>query len=167
MLGRLIPVKKNLVFERTYSASRHRVWQAWTQPEQLKLWWGPEKTFIPECEVDLRIGGIFRIVMEADEGMGKYRGIRWPMAGEITSLDEAALLCFDARSWTEGEEAETTIHHSNELVLADDPDGGTAMRLCVTITEIGQGAKLAAFGMKWGYKQQFQKLDAHLSEPAA
>lgn len=116
MLGKLIPVKKDLLFERTYAAPRSRVWEAWTRPELLKQWWGPEKTFIPECEVDLRI-----------------------------------------------EEAGTTIHHDNELTLADGPDGSTVMTLRVTITDIGPDARLAAFGMKWGYKQPFGKLAALLS----
>lgn len=167
MLSKLLPVKKDLSFERTYTAPRERVWQAWTQADLLQQWWGPEKTFIPECEVDARVGGEIRIVMEADEGMGKYRGTRWPMVGTITDLDEGARMCFDARSWTEGEEEQTTIRHTNELTLADGPGGTTVMTLRVTITEIGSGAKLAAFGMKWGYKQQFEKLAVQLSVPVA
>ncbi len=163
MLSKLVPVKKDLAFDRTYPAARDRVWSAWTRPELLTQWWGPEKTFIPECDVDLRIGGRFRIVMEADAGMGKYQGTRWPMDGAITELDEGVRLAFDARSWTEGEEAETTIHHSNVLTLADAPGGSTVMTFRVTITEIGPGARLAAFGMKWGYKQQFEKLASQLS----
>lgn len=163
MLSKLVPVKKDLAFDRTYPAARDRVWAAWTRPELLTQWWGPEKTFIPECEVDLRIGGQFRIVMEADEGMGKYQGTRWPMEGTITEIDEGARLAFDARSWTEGEEEETTIRHANVLTLADGPGGTTVMTFRVTITEIGPGARLAAFGMKWGYKQQFEKLATQLS----
>jgi uncharacterized protein YndB with AHSA1/START domain len=162
MLNRLIPVKKDLRFERTYAAPRARVWEAWTQPALLTQWWGPENTSVPECEVDLRIGGAIRIVMVAGAGMGKYAGTRWPMAGVITVVNERARLSYDARSWTEGQEEETTIHHANDLMLADGPGGGTVMSLRVTITQIGPEAKLAAFGMKWGYKQQFQKLGALL-----
>lgn len=167
MLSRLIPVKKDLLFERTYTCPRARVWEAWTRPELIRQWWGPEKTFIPECDIDLRVGGEIRIVMEADKGMGKYQGTRWPMVGTFTGIDEGVRLSFDARSWTEGKEAETTIHHSNDLTLVDGPNGTTAMTLRVTITEIGPDAKLAAFGMKWGYKQQFEKLAAQLTTPAA
>lgn len=68
-------------FERTYAAPIADVWRAWTEPELLRQWWGPEKTTIAECEVDLRVGGQVRIVMVAGEGMGKYAGTRWPRTG--------------------------------------------------------------------------------------
>jgi hypothetical protein len=33
------------------------------------------------------------------------------------------------------------------------------VELRVTITSIGPNAKMAAFGMKWGYRQQLDKLE--------
>lgn len=167
MLGKLIPVKKNLHFERTYAASRERVWTAWTQADELRQWWGPEKTFIPECTVDLRIGGVMRVVMEAGPEMGKYAGTRWPMEGTIIELAEGTRLVLDARSWTEGEEVGTTIRHITTLTLAEASGGGTEMTLAIAITEIGPEARMAAFGMKWGYKAQFDKLATRLSSAAA
>lgn len=151
--------KKELSFERRYAAPVERVWDAWTQPEILRQWWGPDKTSITECEVDLRVGGEIRIVMEAGEAMGKYAGTRWPMVGSFTTIDDGARLVYDARSWTDGEEATTTIEHTNEVVLRPDGDG-TVVHLRVNIASIGSGAKMAAFGMKWGYKAQLDKLDA-------
>jgi len=35
--------------------------------------------------------------------------------------------------------------------------------LHVLITEIGPKAKMAAFGMKWGYKSQLDALEKHLA----
>lgn len=167
MLSRLIPVRKDLRFERTYPADRGRVWAAWTEPELLRQWWGPDKTTVPECEVDLRVGGEVRIVMEAGPAMGRYAGTRWPMVGEITDLDPLARLRLDARSWTEGQEEATLIRHVNDLTLADGPDGTTVMRLHIAIASLGPEAKLAAFGMKWGYQQQFTKLGDLLAGPTA
>jgi hypothetical protein len=37
------------------------------------------------------------------------------------------------------------------------------VQLHVDITKIGPKAKMAAFGMKWGYKQQSEKLEQLLS----
>jgi uncharacterized protein YndB with AHSA1/START domain len=65
---------KEVVLERTYDASPETVWQAWTNPEMLKQWWGPDNVTIPECDVDLRVGGRFYIVMEAGAAMGPYQG---------------------------------------------------------------------------------------------
>jgi uncharacterized protein YndB with AHSA1/START domain len=152
---------KEMTFERTYPVPIGEVWDAWTQPDLLRRWWGPEDTTIPECEVDLRVGGTIAIVMEAGEGMGRYRGTRWPMQGTFTRIEAPHHLAYDARSWTEGEEDTTTIDHVNELTIAED-GGVTSLTLRITITDIGPGARMAAFGMRWGYKAQLAKLDALL-----
>lgn len=164
MITQLFKKKKDLTFERTYEAPVEAVWKAWTQSESLREWWGPENTTIPECEIDLRVGGDISIVMEAGEGMGKYQGTRWPLLGTISHIEENARLTYDARSWTEGKEDTTTIHHVNDLRLTEE-DGVTVLTLHISITSIGTEAKMAAFGMKWGYKQQLDTLAEFLSKP--
>lgn len=154
---------RSFTFERTYDAPIGTVWDAWTRSDHLRQWWGPEKTSVPECEIDLRVGGRIRIVMEAGEEMGKYAGTRWPLEGTFTEIAAPHRLVYEARSWTEGED-NSYIEHVNDLVLAEQ-DGQTAITLQVTINEIGPGvkAKMAAFGMKWGYKAQLDELEAHLA----
>jgi uncharacterized protein YndB with AHSA1/START domain len=154
----LLKRKKELSFDRTYAAPVDAVWRAWTDPAQLRQWWGPDKTTVPLCEVDLRVGGELLIVMEATEEMGKYAGTRWPMAGTFTHVEPNVRLTYDARSWTEGEEDATTITHVNDITMRA-LDGRTEVRLHVSITQIGPKAKMAAFGMKWGYKAQLDKLE--------
>lgn len=162
MITQLFKKTKELKFERAYRSPIETVWCAWTQPEMLREWWGPPKTFVPECEIDLHVGGQIYIVMEAGEDMGKYQGTRWPMAGTFTHIEENSRLVYDARSWTEGEEEGSMIHHTNDVTLGER-DGMTEVRLHVAITQIGPKAKMAAFGMKWGYKAQLDKLDQYLS----
>src|SRR5581483_11162636 len=119
---------KEVTFERTLDASRESVWQAWTYPAKLKAWWGPQETLIPECEVDLRVGGKFYIVMEAGEGMGSYKGTRWPMQAEFTEVVPNSKLAYSAKAWTEGMETETEIETISELVLTEQ-DGKTKLNL--------------------------------------
>lgn len=158
MILQLFKKTKTLSFERSYPAPVATVWRAWTEPEMLRQWWGPENTTVPECEIDARVGGTISVVMEAGPGMGKYQGTRWPMLGTFTHVEEHTRLCYDARSWTDGEEETSTIHHTNDVTLTTD-DGATRVRLDVAITKIGPKAKMAAFGMKWGYAQQLDKLE--------
>ncbi|MBL8777558.1 MAG: SRPBCC domain-containing protein [Acidimicrobiales bacterium] len=164
MISSLLRKKKDLHFERTYAAPPDAVWRAWTEPDRLRQWWGPEKTEVAECEVDLRVGGRIFVVTVAGEAMGKYAGTRWPMDGIFTHIEDGQALRYDARSWTQGEEAGSTIVHTNDLALRSD-DGGatTVVTLDVAITEIGPKAKMAAFGMKWGYKAQLDALEALLA----
>jgi uncharacterized protein YndB with AHSA1/START domain len=155
---------KSLDLERSYHAPIATVWRAWTDPDMLSQWWGPEKTFVPECRVDLRVGGELYIVMEAGEAMGKYRGTRWPMAGTFTRIEAPARLTYDARSWTDGEEDGSTIRHTNDVTFTER-DGMTTVALHVSITSIGPKARMAAFGMKFGYKAQLDKLATLLAAP--
>jgi uncharacterized protein YndB with AHSA1/START domain len=50
-----------LVVRRTVNASVARVFDAWTRPEQLRRWWGPRPVTCCDAEVDLRVGGAYRI----------------------------------------------------------------------------------------------------------
>ncbi len=100
---------KEVTFERIYDASPEAVWHAWTRPDIIKQWWGPDNVTIPQCDIDLRVGGKIYIVMEAGAAMGPYQGTRWPMLGEFTMIEPNAKLAYNATAWTEGAQEETTI----------------------------------------------------------
>jgi len=160
----LLGKKKSLHFERVYAAPVDAVWRAWTRPDDLRQWWGPEKTVVAECEVDLRVGGRLYIVTVASEAMGKYAGTRWPMEGTYTSIDERRQLTYDARQWTEGSAATETIQHSTEVTFIEQGPT-TSLTLHIDVSSIGPGlkTKMAAFGMKWGYKSQLDSLERYLA----
>ena len=69
---------------RVIEAPRERVFDAWTQPEILKKWWGVTREHTtPLAEVDLRVGGKYRLTMRAADGTdhtvgGEYREISRP-----------------------------------------------------------------------------------------
>jgi uncharacterized protein YndB with AHSA1/START domain len=50
-----------LVVRRLVRASVDRVFAAWTEPEQLRRWWGPRPVTCVDATVDLRVGGSYRI----------------------------------------------------------------------------------------------------------
>lgn len=58
----------DLVLERVVDVPPEMVWEAWTDPEQLKQWFTPVPWKTVECEIDLRAGGRFYTVMESPEG---------------------------------------------------------------------------------------------------
>jgi uncharacterized protein YndB with AHSA1/START domain len=153
---------KVVEFERTYDAPADKVWQAWTDPEQLKKWWGPDNVAIPECEIDLRVGGRIYIVMEATEAMGEYKGTRWPMEGKFTVVERNSKLSYAAKAWTEGDEEGTTLEQTQDISFTED-DGKTKINLKVTLHKIGPKAGMAVEGMKWGFNQQFEKLAKYLA----
>ena len=153
---------KEVLLEKIYDASPETVWQAWTDPEQLKQWWGPDNVSIPECEVDLRVGGKFYIVMEAGEAMGPYKGIKWPMLAEFTAVEPNAKLSYKAQAWTEGQaKEETMIDQTTEITFTEE-NGKTKVKVKASIFKTGPGARMAAEGMQAGFTQQLEKLNDFL-----
>lgn len=73
--------RPSLTLRRHYEVAAEKVWRAWTEPQALKLWFGPaEIVSVPVAELDLRVGGRFRVVMLAEDGErhevgGVYREI--------------------------------------------------------------------------------------------
>ena len=61
--------KREFTLTRTFDAPRALVFQAWTQPEHLKRWWGVGGCTIGTCELDLRVGGKFHYCMQMPNGM--------------------------------------------------------------------------------------------------
>ncbi len=56
-----------LEVSKTIRAPRSRVFAAWTDPAILQQWFGPEGMNCAATEVDLRVGGAYRIEMAADD----------------------------------------------------------------------------------------------------
>jgi uncharacterized protein YndB with AHSA1/START domain len=70
-----------ITVSREFDAPREVVFRAWTDPEQLRRWWGPHGCSIPFCEVDLRPGGSFRLCMRMGQDIwvrGTYLEVRPP-----------------------------------------------------------------------------------------
>ena len=72
--------EKELRIVRVFDAPRERVWKAWTDPEQVKSWWGPRSFTAPFAKIDLRVGGKYLYCMRSPDGKdywstGVYREI--------------------------------------------------------------------------------------------
>ena len=72
-----------ITLRRTIPARRGEVFRAWTDPAELKRWWARPGFTVVDAQVDLRIGGGFRIDTRPDVGnvfsvFGSYREVRPP-----------------------------------------------------------------------------------------
>jgi len=70
-----------LVMTRIFDAPRERLWQAWSEPEKLKKWWGPKVFSAPSSTIDFRVGGKYLHCMRAADGKeywstGTYKEIK-------------------------------------------------------------------------------------------
>jgi uncharacterized protein YndB with AHSA1/START domain len=64
------PSKHDLVFTRVFDAPVVQVWRAWTDPEYVKRWWGPNGFTCPLAEIDFRVGGTSLVCMRAPKEFG-------------------------------------------------------------------------------------------------
>lgn len=77
------PGKPTIEFRRTFDAPRELVWKVLTSNEHIKNWYGPRSMTYVSSEMDLRVGGKWRIVLRGGDGMdyswsGVYRELREP-----------------------------------------------------------------------------------------
>ena len=130
---------KHLVIERTLKASPERVFDAFTDPEQLTKWWWPTGFSCPAAEVDLRVGGKYRLAMEWPGSIpvesqfshylgGEYYEIDRPrrlvMSGRAINDEQGELFATLIEVTLEVREGGTALDHATVLLRSDAARGG-------------------------------------------
>ena len=59
---------REIVIERIVNAPRELVWRAWTEPDQIAKWWGPNGFTTTIHEMHVRVGGVWRFIMHGPDG---------------------------------------------------------------------------------------------------
>ena len=59
--------KHDLVITRVFDAPIERVWKAWTDAEDVMLWWGPTGFTAPLARMDVREGGTSLVCMSSPD----------------------------------------------------------------------------------------------------
>jgi uncharacterized protein YndB with AHSA1/START domain len=75
-----LPADNLILITREFDAPKHLVYEAYTTPEHVRRWWNAKRGEVTTCEIDLRVGGLWRYVMVTDGGdevafHGEYREI--------------------------------------------------------------------------------------------
>lgn len=71
-LAKATSARTEFVFNRTFDASREDVWNAFTQPEHLKHWWGTPGSSVEIAHHELRPGGLFHYCMRFPDGRAMW-----------------------------------------------------------------------------------------------
>lgn len=108
-----------LVIERRYDAAPEAVFQAWTDPQALSKWFGPEETqAVLEVDVDLRVGGRYRIAFVTSDGE------RHDVSGVYREVDFPRRLSF-TWAWRSTPERESLV-----TIRLEPAAGGTRLLFC-------------------------------------
>ncbi len=158
----------DFIISRTFSAPIDLVWQAWTDAEYLKQWWGPVGFSLIVKRFDLRPGGMFLYLMvpEAAAAMwGKF------VYGDIVPNTKLSFV-----SSFSDEHAGTTRHPLSDTwplktfttLTLEQTDGGTIVSLVahpVHATDIERATFDGAHdGMAKGFAGTFDQLAGFLAK---
>jgi len=156
------PESFDLKLERVIRAPRQKVFEAFTQADVLRRWFGPRALSIASAEVDARVGGRYRITMKARTGethtvIGEYKIVQPPdrlsftwgwEAAEMAAMGQTLVtLTFDER----GDETHLTLRHTG-FPGADARDqhqggwGSTLNCLVDLVDARGSAATLTVYG---------------------
>ncbi len=112
--------KLSLEIKRLIKAPPDRVYAAWTDPTQLKHWFGPEKVQTRDLIVDVRVGGKFRWDLTNSEGE------KMICRGEYRELQPDKKIVF---TWQWEDDEDWQNHISVVTVELYERDGDTELRL--------------------------------------
>ena len=151
--------KRELTLERTFDAPRDLVWKAWTDPEIVAQWWGPNGFTNPICEIEPKVGGKINIVMEDTAGL-IAKGSRYPMTGTFTEIDEPNKMVYTSEAILN----DKPMMKNLVTVSFDEEDGKTKMTVHLVVTEATPEAEMPLRGMEMGWNQQLDKLGEFLQK---
>ena len=61
---------RDLIVTRVFDAPVELMWKAWTDPQYIMKWWGPDYFTSPSAKIDLRVGGTSLVCMRAPKEFG-------------------------------------------------------------------------------------------------
>ena len=139
-----------VVIRKILPATREEVFAAWTDPESIRHWMCPGDVLGAEAQLDVRVGGSYRIVMKARNQDHDHRGV-------YQVVDPPSKLAF---TWTtKGIDNETT------LVTVDLFERGHQCELVLTHERFVRPEQAKRYEGGWG--QIADKLAAYLAETRA
>jgi uncharacterized protein YndB with AHSA1/START domain len=157
-----VPSTPKIMLTRTFDAPRKLVWKAWTKPEQLMRWWGPEGFTSPVCKVDLRMGGKYLFCMRSPDGKdywstGVYREIAEP----------ERIVCTDCFADEKGNVVPAYYYGMpsdwpSELLVTitlEELQGGTRLTLVHVGLPEGEHSRLAAEGWNGSFNKMAAALE--------
>jgi uncharacterized protein YndB with AHSA1/START domain len=147
------PADRTLVVTRVFDAPREIVFKAWTDPKQMAQWFPPKDFTAPVCEIDLRPGGIFRIVMKGPD-VAPINGAEFPGKGVFQEVVPNERLVFTF----EGEEGDA-LPPILMTVIFEAQGSKTKLTVQQTAETVAAYQALLKLGAGEGLNQSFDKLD--------
>ncbi|MCH5584187.1 SRPBCC domain-containing protein [Shimazuella sp. AN120528] len=152
-----------LTLERVFDAPRELVFEAYSEAEHLKQWWGPRGWTLTVCNIDFRPGGIWHYCMKCeDKNQGDFYGMEsWGKAVYEDIIAAEKIVYTDYFSDAEGNEAEG-MPSSNITLLFIEQDGKTKLVTKAKYETPEALQSVIDMGMEQGISETMDRLEEHL-----
>lgn len=142
---------RELTITRTFNAPRRLVWEAWTKPEHLSHWSGPQGFTTPFSEMDFRLGGTYRTCLRSPVGQDHW------VQGVYREIIEPERLVF-THAW-EDEDGKPK-HETLVTITFTEHDGQTKLTFHQAIFESVESRD----SHEEGWSESLDRLDQYLVE---
>jgi len=153
------PSEREIAMTRVFNAPRQLVFDAWTSPDHLPRWFGRGGDEMIVCDIDLRVGGTWRVVWRLREGgeMG--------MHGEYREIDRPARLV--STETFEGDYTEVMGTETINTLVLEEHDGKTTMTSTSLYKSQEDRDRALGTGMEGGAAETFDRLEELLQTLAS
>lgn len=145
---------REFLLTRQFDVPRRLVFRAWTVPEHLAAWWGPDGFTNPVCELNVRAGGRIRIDMRDPSGTV------YPMAGSFRDLVAPERIVFTAAALDAGGRPLFELLHT---VTFTEAEGRTRVSVRIRVVMVTPGAAAHLEGLDQGWLQSLNRLASRLA----
>lgn len=152
-----------LILERVFKAPRELVFDAFSQAEHLRQWWGPRGWEMPFCSVDLRPGGRWHYCMKCvDKAQGEFYGMESWGLGIYREIEAPARIVYtDYFS-----DADANINENMPPTLStltfEEVEGGTRVTNRAAYDTEEALKTVMDMGMLQGVTETWDRLAGHL-----
>ncbi len=143
------PGASPVMIEAMFPTTAARLFDAWTQPQQLRQWFGTDPNDLLDIQIDLREGGAWRFVMRCSEGKEEF------LEGRYLEILPGKRLAF---SWSHNVRTPEGEHQRTPpscVTICFEPIGA-ATRMTLEHREIASDS--GRLGVRKGWLTSFQTL---------
>jgi uncharacterized protein YndB with AHSA1/START domain len=145
-----LPADTQILITREFDAPARLVWEAFTNPEDVRRWWHAGRGEMSVCEIDLRVGGSWRYAMDVP-GVGEVG-----FHGEYREIvPHERLVSTEAYEGIPDADANAAV---NTMTL-EEADGRTLVSILVEhVNKEGRDMHINS-GMEAGMQDAFDRLE--------
>jgi uncharacterized protein YndB with AHSA1/START domain len=148
-----LPTDEQILITREFDAPKHLVFKAYTTPELVKRWWSGDHGTVTIAEIDLRVGGRWRYVMEAEGGF------EVAFHGEFREIVPNERLVTTEVYEMPGAEPLAPADEPLNIVTFTEVDGRTTMEIVVQTTSRELRDQIVGSGMETGMQASMDALE--------